>query len=82
LLNKDAVKCLNSLQTNADILKAIRASGGRLNEKSLPEFKEFCKIIGYDVKKNHFYCQSRDFKFRNLNCQLLFFNKSLVILID
>jgi folylpolyglutamate synthase len=38
--NKDAIKCLNSLQTNAAILQAIRASGGRLNEKSLPEFRE------------------------------------------
>ncbi|CAB4374728.1 unnamed protein product [Rhizophagus irregularis] len=45
---EDAIKCLNSLQTNAAILQAIRASGGRLNEKSLPEFRELCRVIGYD----------------------------------
>ncbi|GES91256.1 FolC bifunctional protein [Rhizophagus clarus] len=45
---EDAIKCLNTLQTNAAVLKDIRASGGLLNEKSLPEFREFCRVIGYD----------------------------------
>ncbi|CAI2179587.1 2181_t:CDS:10 [Funneliformis geosporum] len=48
MLNKDAVNRLNSLQTNSSILEAIRTSGGRLNEKSLPELREFCRTIGYE----------------------------------
>ncbi|CAG8494100.1 9493_t:CDS:2, partial [Funneliformis mosseae] len=44
----DAVNSLNSLQTNSAILEAIRASGGSLNRKSLPELREFCRTIGYE----------------------------------
>ncbi|RIA83423.1 Mur ligase [Glomus cerebriforme] len=44
----DAVNCLNSLQTNAAILEAIRSSNGYLNKSSLPEFREFCRKIGYE----------------------------------
>ncbi|KAJ2494479.1 hypothetical protein GGI11_008831, partial [Coemansia sp. RSA 2049] len=34
-----AVRDLNGLQTNYQILEQIRASGGRLNENSIPEFE-------------------------------------------
>nr|CAG8556275.1 6320_t:CDS:10 [Entrophospora candida] len=43
-----AEECLNSLQTNAGILEAIRKSGGALNSKSLPEMRNYCLKIGYE----------------------------------
>ena len=45
---QDAVDHLNSLQSNAETLNAIRASGGR-NEFAIPEMIEFLKRIGYIV---------------------------------
>ncbi|KAJ3291861.1 Folylpolyglutamate synthetase [Borealophlyctis nickersoniae] len=44
-----AVKGLNSLQTNASILDAIRKSGNLLNLKSMPEMQTFVNRMGYQV---------------------------------
>ena len=45
---QDAVDHLNSLQSNAETLNAVRASGGR-SEFAIPEMLEFLKRIGYIV---------------------------------
>ncbi|KAJ1817256.1 Folylpolyglutamate synthetase, partial [Coemansia sp. RSA 2598] len=47
---KSAVEDLNGLQTNHDIVQMIRASGGRMNEYSIPEFEAFMEKIGYRVE--------------------------------
>ncbi|KAF5388454.1 hypothetical protein D9615_000534 [Tricholomella constricta] len=44
---KDAVDQLNSLQSNAAALEAVRASGGRLSEFAIPEMLEYLGRIGY-----------------------------------
>ncbi|KAJ3057376.1 Folylpolyglutamate synthetase [Rhizophlyctis rosea] len=44
-----AVTKLNTLQTNASILEAIRKSGNTLNLKSIPEIRAFVQRIGYKV---------------------------------
>lgn len=46
---KDAVDHLNSLQSNAAVLEAVRASGGRLSEFAIPEMLEYLGRIGYTV---------------------------------
>ncbi|KAJ3559184.1 hypothetical protein NM688_g494 [Phlebia brevispora] len=43
----DAVEKLNSLQSNAATLEALRATGGRMNDLALPEMIEFLERIGY-----------------------------------
>lgn len=43
----DAVDHLNSLQSNAATLDAVRASGGRLSEFAIPEMLEYLGRIGY-----------------------------------
>jgi hypothetical protein len=45
----DAVDHLNSLQSNAATLDAVRASGGRLSEFAIPEMLEYLGRIGYSV---------------------------------
>jgi folylpolyglutamate synthase len=40
---------LNSLQTNAATLEAIKKSGGRSNERSLPEMRQYVERMGYKV---------------------------------
>ncbi|KAJ1951619.1 Folylpolyglutamate synthetase [Linderina macrospora] len=40
---------LNNLQTNFQIIQQIKASGGRLNEYSIPEFASFIEKIGHKV---------------------------------
>lgn len=45
----DAVDHLNSLQSNAATLDAVRASGGRLSEFAIPEMLEYLGRIGYTV---------------------------------
>jgi len=52
-LFKDAIEKLNSQQSNAATLDAIRASGGRLNELSIPEMLEYLDRIGYNVRFAH-----------------------------
>ncbi|OCH87911.1 FolC bifunctional protein [Obba rivulosa] len=46
---QDAVACLNSLQSNAATLEAVRASGGRLSEFAIPEMVEYLGRIGYNT---------------------------------
>lgn len=45
----DAVDHLNSLQSNAATLDAVRASGGRLSNSAIPEMLEYLSRIGYSV---------------------------------
>lgn len=47
---KDAVDHLNSLQSNAAVLEAVRSSGGRLSEFAIPEMLEYLDRIGYAPK--------------------------------
>ncbi|KAF8076538.1 Mur ligase, partial [Lyophyllum atratum] len=47
---KDAVDNLNSLQSNAAALEAVRSSGGRLSEFAIPEMLEYLGRIGYSPK--------------------------------
>ncbi|KAF9057696.1 FolC bifunctional protein [Panaeolus papilionaceus] len=44
---QDAVEHLNSLQSNAATLEAVRASGGRLSQFAIPEMLEYLERIGY-----------------------------------
>lgn len=46
---QDAVNHLNSLQSNAIVLEAVRASGGRLSDFAIPEMLEFLERIEYTV---------------------------------
>ena len=46
---RDAVDALNSLQTNAAALEALRASGGRSSELAIPEMIEYLQRTGYSV---------------------------------
>lgn len=46
---KDAINCLNTLQSNAATLEASRASGGKLVKVAIPETIEYLKRIGYAV---------------------------------
>ncbi|KAK9761512.1 Folylpolyglutamate synthetase [Basidiobolus ranarum] len=46
---EDAVGDLNSLQTNAASLEAVRKSKGILNLKSLPEMRCFLERVGYQI---------------------------------
>ncbi|KAJ2232378.1 Folylpolyglutamate synthetase [Coemansia sp. RSA 485] len=45
-----AIRDLNGLQTNYSIVQMVRASGGRMNEYSIPEFEAFMEKIGYKVE--------------------------------
>ncbi|ETW83873.1 hypothetical protein HETIRDRAFT_314661 [Heterobasidion irregulare TC 32-1] len=45
---QDAIVHLNSLQSNAATLEAVRASGGRLSEFAIPEMVEYLHRIGYE----------------------------------
>lgn len=47
---KDAVEKLNTLQSNAATLEAVRASGGRLSQFAIPEMLEYLGRIGYSVR--------------------------------
>lgn len=49
LFFQDAVKKLNSLQTNAQVLAQIRASRGRLVHNNLPEMRSFTERAGVKV---------------------------------
>lgn len=44
-----SVHDLNSLQTNYQIVQQIKASGGRLNQYSIPEFAAFIEKLGHQV---------------------------------
>ena len=45
----EAVDALNSLQSNAATLEALRASGGRASDFAIPEMLEYLHRIGYSV---------------------------------
>lgn len=47
---KDAIDLLNTLQSNAATLNAIKASGGRTNNLAIPEMIEYLERIGYKVR--------------------------------
>ena len=43
---------LNALQTNAQVLAALRgASGTSMNARSIPEMREFVRRMGYSVRR-------------------------------
>ncbi|KAI0921261.1 hypothetical protein AcV7_003495 [Taiwanofungus camphoratus] len=46
---KDAIDRLNSLQSNAATLEALRASGGRMSEFAISEMTEYLGRIGYSM---------------------------------
>ena len=46
---QDAISLLNTLQTNAAALEAVRAAGSRLNPNAIPEMIEFLERIEYTV---------------------------------
>jgi folylpolyglutamate synthase len=46
-LTKDAITALNTLQTNSDFLTQLKKSGGRMNQYSLPEMREWMRRIDY-----------------------------------
>jgi ribulose kinase len=48
---QDAVEHLNSLQSNAATLEAVRVSGGRASEFAIPEMIEYLERVGYTVSK-------------------------------
>lgn len=47
---KDAIDLLNTLQSNAATLDAVKASGGRTNDLAIPEMIEYLGRIGYKVR--------------------------------
>ena len=49
LHHQDAVKALNTLQTNAQVLEQIRRTRGRLAHNSLPEMIQFTERAGVTV---------------------------------
>jgi hypothetical protein len=50
---KDAIDRLNSLQSNAATLEAIKASGGRTDGLAILEMIEYLERIGYKVRYHH-----------------------------
>lgn len=44
-----AVNALNTLQSNFAILDAIRKSGKARNKDAIPEMRDWCRKIGYEV---------------------------------
>lgn len=48
---KDAIDLLNTLQSNAATLDAIKASGGRSKDLAIPEMVEYLERIGYKVRR-------------------------------
>lgn len=46
---EEAIAALNTLQSNAAVIDAIRKSGGKLNDFALPEMVEYLERIGWKV---------------------------------
>ncbi|KAL8642257.1 MAG: hypothetical protein Q9226_008529, partial [Calogaya cf. arnoldii] len=44
----DAVAALNTLQTNAAAIDAVRKAGKSMNHQSIPEMTEWCRRAGYE----------------------------------
>jgi len=40
---------LNGLQSNAQVIEALRASRGSMNSRSIPEMREYVRRLGYKV---------------------------------
>lgn len=59
---QDAIEHLNSLQSNAVTLDAVRASGGRLSEFAIPEMIEYLGRIGYRVRTYRLYRRMQPFE--------------------
>ena len=55
-LFQDAVKALNTLQTNAQDLEQIRRSRGRLARDNLPQMRSFTERAGVKVSPFYNYC--------------------------
>jgi folylpolyglutamate synthase len=49
LTYRDAIDALNSLQTNAAILEAVRAAGAKLNPNAIPEMIDYLRRVGLEV---------------------------------
>jgi folylpolyglutamate synthase len=47
---KDAIDFLNTLQSNAATLDAVKASNGQTNALAIPEMIEYLDRIGYKVR--------------------------------
>ena len=45
----EAIDALNSLQTNAAVLEALRVSGNRMSARAIPEMLEYLHRTGYSV---------------------------------
>lgn len=43
----DAINLLNTCQSNAATIEAIRKSGGKMNQYSIPEMNEYLRRLGY-----------------------------------
>lgn len=46
---RDAIDALNSLQTNAAVLEAVRAAGSKLNPNAIPEMIDYLRRVGLEV---------------------------------
>jgi folylpolyglutamate synthase len=46
----EAIAALNTLQSNAAVIEAIRKSGGKLNDFAIPEMVEYLERIGWKVR--------------------------------
>ena len=47
----DAIECLNSLQSNAATVAAVRAQGRSLDSYQIPDFIDYVKRIGYEASR-------------------------------
>lgn len=50
----EAINALNTLQSNAAVIEAIRRSGGKLNDFAIPEMVEYLERIGWKVSQAFF----------------------------
>ena len=46
---KDAIDTLNTLQTNAAVLEAVRAAGAKLNPNAISEMVDYLRRVGLEV---------------------------------
>lgn len=49
---REAINALNTLQSNAAVIEAIRKSGGKLNDFAVPEMIEYLERIGWKVRQS------------------------------
>ncbi|MCJ1312747.1 Folylpolyglutamate synthetase [Agyrium rufum] len=47
---KSAVGALNTLQSNHAVIKAIKKSGRRMNDRAIPEMLEWCRRAGHEPR--------------------------------